>query len=91
MDQQSSLDIKISGKVQGVGFRYSTINKARELNLTGWVKNQPDGSVEIRAEGQQKDLDLLVEWCYHGPGSARVERVKVNQVPAENFSSFSLR
>ena len=56
-------------------FRQSARKKAIELGLVGWVKNLPDGKVEIMAEGEEKDLKSLVDWCYNGPKGAEVEKV----------------
>lgn len=65
--------IKIRGKVQGVFFRESTKDKARELGLAGKVQNQPDGSVYVDAEGEEDELQELIDWCQHGPSTARVD------------------
>lgn len=69
----------ISGIVQGVNFRYYTRETARKLNLTGWVKNLPDGRVEAIAEGEEKAIDEFIEWCKHGPPSARVDKVEAKK------------
>jgi acylphosphatase len=58
--------LKIYGKVQGVFFRDSSQRKAKELDLSGWIKNEPDGTVRITAEGEEKDLKELIEWCRAG-------------------------
>jgi acylphosphatase len=65
----------IIGRVQGVFFRASALEQAQSLSLTGWVKNLPDGSIELVAEGPRYALDQLVQWCHHGPPDARVEEV----------------
>jgi acylphosphatase len=59
-----------------VGFRYSTVNQARRGNLTGYVRNLPDGSVEVIAEGQASNLKALLSWLEHGPPGAVVRRVE---------------
>ncbi len=69
--------LKIHGRVQGVFFRASTLDKARELGLTGWVRNNPDGSVEAVAEGPGNELEKLVAWSHHGPRHAVVNNVEV--------------
>ena len=86
-----NVQLTISGRVQGVGFRYSTIQKAREHNIKGFVKNQYDGSVFVEAEGEETDLDHFILWCHKGPFSARVEHV--NQMPGviKNYTSFTVR
>lgn len=69
--------LKIYGRVQGVFFRQSTREKARELGLSGWVKNMPDGTVEALASGPEGTVKELIAWCQHGPAYARVDRVDV--------------
>lgn len=79
------------GKVQGVFFRVSAKNKADELGVKGWVRNVPDGSVEIQAEGDIENLELLVEWCRKGPQFAKVAEVICESVKKENNSSFEIK
>ena len=67
----------VRGRVQGVFFRASTQREAKRLGLTGWVKNRPDGGVEILAEGEEESLKDLIGWANRGPSAARVERVDV--------------
>ncbi|MBI5787730.1 MAG: acylphosphatase [Candidatus Schekmanbacteria bacterium] len=67
--------LKISGMVQGVFFRDSTRREAQALNVSGWVRNCPDGSVEVIAEGEKTAVDQLVDWCRSGPIYARVDHV----------------
>ena len=69
--------LKIYGKVQGVFFRDSSRAEAKELDLCGWAKNQTDGTVEIMAEGEDKDLIKFIEWCKYGPDHAEVEKVDI--------------
>ena len=71
------IHITISGKVQGVFYRMNAKNKADELGLVGWVKNTPDGKVEILAEGEEKNLKEFIKWCYNGSEGAKVNEVKV--------------
>jgi acylphosphatase len=81
----------IEGRVQGVWFRDSTRNEATRLNLTGWVKNRFDGSVELVAEGSQEEVKKLIEWCHHGPPSARVTMVhEIKEDYTGNFDSFRI-
>ena len=65
----------IDGRVQGVGFRFSTVERARRLGVTGWVRNRADGRVEVVAEGDNKDVAAFLDWCRQGPGTARVTAV----------------
>jgi acylphosphatase len=69
--------VLVSGEVQGVGFRYSTVAEASRLGLRGWVRNLPDGRVELEAEGERERLDALVAWCRQGPPAADVADVDV--------------
>lgn len=66
----------IRGLVQGVGFRYATQREAARLGLVGWVRNRTDGSVEVVAVGEDRELDAMHRWARHGPPSARVESVE---------------
>ncbi len=66
----------VSGRVQGVGFRYATANEARALGLTGWVRNLMDGRVEAEFEGERELLEQMVHWCGVGPRFARVTDVE---------------
>jgi acylphosphatase len=70
----------VSGRVQGVAYRASTAAEARRLGLVGWVKNRVDGAVELEVEGDADRVALLLGWCEHGPPSARVEKVAVEEL-----------
>lgn len=72
-----SIGIRCKGRVQGVFFRASTQQEAARLGLTGWVRNEADGSVLIHARGEENVLDKLIEWCHQGPPNARVTDVEV--------------
>lgn len=72
--------IHITGRVQGVFFRASTQKKALQLNLTGFVQNQPDGSVYIEAKGSRHNLQQLIDWCHQGPRFARVQSVQTKNI-----------
>ncbi len=83
--------IIVSGKVQGVFFRHSVLQKAREFDLLGWVKNLLNGTVEILAEGEEGNLKELINWCYNGHKSARVDRIFVYWKKFENkFDKFEI-
>lgn len=71
------LHLFISGFVQGVNFRYYTKKKADELGLSGWVKNLPDGRVEVQVLGQKEKLAEFLSWCQRGSNSADVRHIKV--------------
>jgi len=67
----------VTGRVQGVAFRASTVEEARAHGLTGWVRNLADGSVELEAQGEEPRVAALLAWCAHGPPAARVAGVAV--------------
>lgn len=72
----------ISGRVQGVGFRWYTRQQAASLGLAGWVRNLPGGRVEAVFQGEESLVDAMIEWCHRGAPSARVQSVIVNEEPA---------
>jgi len=76
--------------VQGVFFRASTFEKAASLGIKGWVKNSPDVSVLIRAEGKEENISKLLDWCKIGPENARVKNVLVKETAFENFGEFKV-
>jgi acylphosphatase len=69
------LHLVVKGRVQGVYFRASTQREARRLGVCGWVRNRPDGSLEILAEGEEVSVRELYGWAQKGPSAARVDRV----------------
>ena len=86
------LHITVFGDVQGVGFRFTAIEVARDLGLVGWVKNNPDGSVETVAEGPKEKLENFITWAKTGPPVAGVDDVKVEWEKAtEEFTNFEAR
>ena len=72
----SQLHVRVSGVVQGVGFRWFVRERARRLGLAGWVRNLPDGSVEVAAAGDEKQLQLLRAELQQGPRGAAVEQLQ---------------
>lgn len=84
------LNITVHGKVQGVWFRASTRDKAKELGLNGYVMNQSDGTVYIEAEGPIEKLDALFDWCHEGSPRAEVEKVVKDQGEMSGFSGFEI-
>ena len=82
----------ISGRVQGVAFRYYTQDIAQSLEIEGWVRNCWDGKVEIVVEGEEEKVKKLINWCYKGPGSAIVEKVDIEwEKYRGEFNSFAIR
>jgi acylphosphatase len=91
-DQHERLHAIVKGMVQGVNFRYATLERARQLDLTGWVKNLRDGSVEVLAEGPRPALDQLGEFLRRGPPAASVTEVQENWSAASGeFIGFDIR
>ena len=86
-----SVQIKIHGTVQGVFFRNFTTLKAKELGITGWVRNATDGTVELEAEGKSESIDNFLQWCHHGPDKAVVNKVIVVESTFKNFTSFEIK
>ena len=83
--------LTISGRVQGVSFRMSAWEQAQRLGLTGWVKNLPDGRVELVAEGDAVALRQILAWAQNGPRFAHVSLVEVDESEASGeFSSFDI-
>jgi len=72
-------ELRIHGRVQGVGYRASAHRRALELGLSGYVRNLDDGSVEAVVEGEEADVEAFVTWCRTGPRLARVTRVEVDR------------
>ena len=90
--QQQQLHAIVQGRVQGVGFRDFTQRRAAELGVTGWVRNQPDGTVEAVAEGDKATLERFLALLWRGPNAARVVRVEYDYHAATGrFSGFSVR
>jgi len=82
---------QISGRVQGVFFRASTEEKARSLNLSGWVRNLPNGDVETVACGLEQQLQSFRHWLKQGPPLAKVEQVSETVIDNKSFSRFEVR
>jgi len=83
--------ILVSGRVQGVLFRSNTKRRADQLGIYGWVRNLPDGKVEIIAQGTTENLNQLISWCKKGPIFAKIEDVEsIWQKPKEIFASFEI-
>ena len=85
-----TITIIVKGKVQGVYFRQSTKNVAAQLQITGTVANLDDGSVSIDATGTMDQLQQLIDWTHKGPEGAKVDQVKVTDVPLKEFDGFRI-
>ncbi len=89
---KAQVRIVVKGRVQGVFFRAATAHEAHGLGLTGWVRNSPDGRVEIRAEGARRNLEMLAAWAHQGPPAARVTEVEVEWSDyGGNWHGFEVR
>ena len=82
----------ISGRVQGVYFRQSSLEFARAIGMDGWVRNRPDGTVELVAQGASKGIERLVKWCHGGPAAAKVMSVeRTDAEPVSLPAGFHIR
>jgi acylphosphatase len=88
----TTVRLNISGRVQGVSFRYYTRKTALEHQVNGWVRNCPNGSVEAVLQGEEEAVGKVIRWCHEGPSAARVDLVKVT-VPEliETHEGFTIR
>jgi acylphosphatase len=83
--------IRVTGRVQGVGFRWATAEQAQRLGVAGWARNLDDGAVLVEAEGSPADVRALVDWLRHGPATARVAALEVDEVDATGQHGFVAR
>ena len=87
-----AVHILVTGRVQGVGFRMFAERLASELNVVGFVRNLPEGEVEVLAQGDTADVESFCEWLRKGPSFARVEDLSVKDVPVDpNLRNFGVR
>jgi acylphosphatase len=87
-----SYEIRISGRVQGVGYRYFVLKQATILDLNGWVRNMLDGSVAVLVQGEEKDIDTLIDYLKIGPPLSRVTNIsKIRVQSPEIINGFSVR
>ncbi|MGO4957783.1 acylphosphatase [Luteococcus sp. Sow4_B9] len=81
----------VHGRVQGVGFRWSAVQEAEGLGVTGWVRNLPSGQVEFWAEGPAADVESFLDWCRQGPRFATVDEVQTRAARPEGMQDFRVR
>ncbi len=85
------LNIRILGRVQGVGFRHSARSVARFYNIRGFARNDIDGSVYIEAEGEDESLRKFTDWCRKGPGGGKVDELVISEGNSRGFESFEIK
>ncbi len=82
--------VLITGRVQGVGYRYHTQRLAVQLGLSGWVRNLPNGQVEAVFEGEQEAIHRIITWCHQGPPTATVDEVVATPEAPEGITGFQI-
>ena len=87
---QQTYTILVEGRVQGVSYRQSALEKACALGVTGTVRNLPHGRVELVATGTQEQLQELLQWCRQGPPRARVSNIAFEIIPLQLFAGFEI-
>jgi acylphosphatase len=86
-----AVTVRVTGRVQGVAFRWYAVQEAERLGVTGWVRNEPDGSVAAHVEGDEEAVDAMAEWCRHGPSYASVRNVSVTEAQPSGARRFDIR
>jgi len=81
----------ISGRVQGVCYRISTQQQATRLNLTGYVKNLPDGRVQVECCGSIENVESMLQWLWLGPVMAKVDNIEIQLLPVSDYAVFEVR
>lgn len=90
-ESRTRAHVFVSGRVQGVYYRASTRDRAREAGVDGWVRNLDDGRVEAVFEGPESAVESMIEWCETGSRAAEVEAVDVTTEPPEGVEGFEVR
>ena len=85
-----AVKVIIYGKVQGVGFRNFVFSHAKKLNIKGYVKNNPDGTVEAVFEGDEDNINKMIELCKKGPERARVDKIDIKEIEINNYQDFKI-
>ncbi len=86
-----NFSVTVTGRVQGVSFRYFAASQADRLRVTGWVKNNPDGSVSLEIEGEPEKVDHMLSWCRRGPKFSRITGIESHPGPVRNYSTFEIQ
>lgn len=87
----TAVDVRVTGQVQGVAFRWYAEQEAERLGVHGWIRNETDGSVAGHFEGDEEAVDAMVAWCRHGPSYASVAAVETSAAQATGASAFEIR
>ncbi len=87
----TAVTVRVTGRVQGVAFRWYAVQEAERLGVRGWVRNEPDESVAAHLEGDEQAVEAMVEWCRHGPRSAVVRDVAVREARPTGATAFDIR
>ena len=85
-----AVKVIIYGKVQGVGFRNFVFLHAKKLNIRGYIKNNPDGTVEAVFEGDEDNINKMIELCKRGPERARVDKIDIKDIEINNYQDFKI-
>ena len=80
----------IHGKVHGVGFRFSCMEAAYRIGVTGFVKNKKDGTVYVEAEGPEENIEQFIKWCHKGPTWARINKVEIEAGELKGYQTFEI-
>ena len=80
----------IRGKVHGVGFRFSCMEAAYRIGVTGFVKNKKDGTVYVEAEGPEENIEQFIKWCHKGPTWARINKVEIEAGELKGYQTFEI-
>ena len=86
-----AVSVHVTGRVQGVSYRWYAVQEAQRLGVLGWIRNEPDESVAGHFEGDDEAVDALVAWCRHGPSYAVVRDVAVSETPPMGARGFAIR
>jgi len=86
-----AVTVKVTGRVQGVSFRWYAVQEAERLGVAGWVRNEPDGSVAAHVEGDDAAVDAMVAWCRRGPSYSSVRDVAVTDAQVSGAHGFDIR
>ena len=89
--QNKRLSIRVSGRVQGVGYRYFACEKAQHYGISGWVRNCDNGDVELEAQSSGEILDLFCAALHKGPRGGHVDKLETREIPPAEESSFQIR